>query len=381
MNKTTFNREELYELVWSKTAKSILEKYDISNVDFQKLCKSMEIPVPKSGYWQKVQYGKSVSKEPLYNGYNGKSEVSLTHKEEGTGNTANDSPLLILQKEIENDYGLSLKVTDKLTNPDKLIVETREKLKNQNPSIYDRQYLGLIHTYGKELNIGVSPANLMRALCFMDVFIKLLHKRGHEIVVESGTYVIIDGERLEISLREKLNRKKVPNKSNTYEITEYIPSGVLCFRSKKVAYHNLEWKDGKLPIEKQLSKILAGLEIKVKELKAERIRIEKYWEEMRRKEQIQKDLRKQKEDKMSAFKELLNKASRWHQSITLRNYINEIEKNAIVGDNLSNELQQRLEWTRKMIDWYDPMVEAEDGLLRDYNRDTLEEVKNRNSII
>lgn len=335
----------------------------------------MEIPIPQSGHWQKVQYGKAVIKPTLSEEYTGKSEVTLSIKK-GVGNKNDVSPLVVLQMEIERDFKSYLTVSDRLNNPDRLIIEAKEKLKNQTPSIYGHD-LGLIHSYGTELRMAISPVNMMRALRFMDAFIKLLRARGHELIVESGTFIIIDGLKLEIAIREKMKREMVTNKTNNYQNAEYSPSGILCFKYWEVSYHTFELKDGKMPLEKQLSKILAGLEIKVQELKAERIRIEKYWEEMSRKEQIQKDIKKRKEDEMSAFKELLNNSNRWYQSVTLRNYINELEKNAVVGNNLSYELQQKLEWARKKANWYDPMIETEDELLREYNRDTLKE-DNRN---
>ena len=46
MKKTTFTRQELYELVWSESMLSLSKKYNISDTALRKICKRMNIPLP-----------------------------------------------------------------------------------------------------------------------------------------------------------------------------------------------------------------------------------------------------------------------------------------------------------------------------------------------
>jgi len=58
MNKVSFTRKELYDLVWSNSMLSLSKKYDISDVGLRKICIRMNIPLPRVGYWEKLKAGK-----------------------------------------------------------------------------------------------------------------------------------------------------------------------------------------------------------------------------------------------------------------------------------------------------------------------------------
>jgi hypothetical protein len=65
MSRELWNREELYELVWSKPFTELAKEFAISDVGLRKACIKLEIPVPESGYWAKLRNGKKVSQAPL----------------------------------------------------------------------------------------------------------------------------------------------------------------------------------------------------------------------------------------------------------------------------------------------------------------------------
>ena len=160
---------------------------------------------------------------------------------------------------------------------------------------------------------------------------------------------------------------------------EDSPTGILCFRVRERAYRTIEWKDGKLSIEKQLSKILANLEIKVKELKEENLRIKEYWAKEREKERIELEKKKGKEKELYGFMRLLKKAKRWRKATMLRDYINAVEIKAIESGNVSEDFKNWLMWAQKKADWYDPNIEAEDKLLEGVDKDSLTFKKESNS--
>ena len=58
-------REKLYEQVWSKPMIHLAKDYGLSDNGLRKICRRFNIPVPDSGYWQKIQYGKPVKQAPL----------------------------------------------------------------------------------------------------------------------------------------------------------------------------------------------------------------------------------------------------------------------------------------------------------------------------
>jgi len=81
MGKTTFNRQELYELVWSEPLIRLSKKYNISDNGLRKICIRMNIPLPNIGHWQKIKFNKTVRKIKLPEEFSGPSEVTLIERD------------------------------------------------------------------------------------------------------------------------------------------------------------------------------------------------------------------------------------------------------------------------------------------------------------
>ena len=58
-------REQLYEQVWSVPIWTLCEQYGLSDNGLRKVCRRLNVPVPKRGYWAKVEAGKKVRKAAL----------------------------------------------------------------------------------------------------------------------------------------------------------------------------------------------------------------------------------------------------------------------------------------------------------------------------
>jgi len=59
-----YNREELYERVWSLPAREVAKHYGFSDVRLGKLCKILQVPKPGRGYWAKKEAGRPTPKRP-----------------------------------------------------------------------------------------------------------------------------------------------------------------------------------------------------------------------------------------------------------------------------------------------------------------------------
>lgn len=361
--KETITRKQLYDLVWSTPMTKLAKKYLISDSRLRKICERMNIPMPKSGHWEKVRAGKQVEIMQLSAEHSGEKEIILDIRQEGDDSQGPFSPLIELQKKIENDKNISLVVPDRLVNPDKMILAAKDTLTGKRDYIHH----GVVHTGAGQIDIRVAPGNVARALRFMDTFIKVIKARGHEIKLDDrDSYVIIEGEKMKITFREKLKRVVI---KDTWERTDYVPTGVLSFRAE-IWFNNTEWNDGKVPVENQLAKIIAKLEIRGEELREERLIREKERAIQEEKNRIRQDLEKIKEKELLDFKSLLQKAKRWQEAQFIRGYLNEVEKKAI-QEEFKAFLQDWIEWARKKADWYDPIIEAEDKLLKDVDREKL----------
>lgn len=319
----------------------------------------MEIPLPKSGHWERVRFKKAVEIAKLPSNYKGEEEITLQLREEGdTSNTSILTELSTLTKAIENSLGNLLVVPDRLSNPDKLISAAKNDLMQKRNFGYRD---GLSNTYGSNLHISVSQENVSRALRFMDTFIKACEKRGHKIETYSDkTCLVVEGKEIQINLREKL--KKIPKPSNmSWQEYDFVPSGILLFNAR-IRYSNVELvKDGKLPIETQLSKLIAKLELEGKRLVEERIMLEKTWAEQRERKRIEDEIKERRDKEVADFKQLLQNSKQWQEAETMRNYINEVEAKA--GNKITEELKNWLAWARKKADWYDPLIKSSDIIM------------------
>jgi hypothetical protein len=178
MNKTTFNRQQLYDLVWAEPLLSLSKKYNISDAGLRKICVSMGVPTPVAGYWAKIQHGKNPPVKPLPKDHYGQKETTLYFRDENHPATVDGmTPQAAMQLLIERDHATELKITGTLTNPDPLIIKAQTALLKRN-----KYYKAgdILHTESGQLDIRVSDPQVNRALCIMDAFVKIMRKRGRD---------------------------------------------------------------------------------------------------------------------------------------------------------------------------------------------------------
>lgn len=59
------DRELLYNEIWEISVSGVAKKYNVPYTELLRLCKEIEIPIPPSGYWTKLSFGKPVIKIQL----------------------------------------------------------------------------------------------------------------------------------------------------------------------------------------------------------------------------------------------------------------------------------------------------------------------------
>ncbi|UAY55668.1 hypothetical protein [Arachidicoccus terrestris] len=370
MERITFSRDELYDLVWKAPMLTLAKKYDITDVGLRKVCLRMDIPLPPQGYWQKVQFGKKVKRLPLPVKHDGENHYELkTRDEDNAFRHGQLSVLHAKQLEIENGLAEHLVVPDRLSNPLKIVSETRDFMlankRNYSP------FKGVIENGPNLLTTRVAPTNVGRALRIWDSLIKLLQLRKHSVeLTQRKSLVVIDGEQFEVCLKERLVRKEVPTSWRT--TTEFHPSGLLYFKVER--FYCKEWIDGKLKLEQQLSKILAFLEVKASEAKVEREKREKLAAANEARIQSEKEAWQKKIDELDAFKCLLDESERWQKIKIMRAYISDveqlIEKNA--GSRDYSVVRKWIDWAKDKVNWYDPYILQMDPLLDEVDRESLD---------
>lgn len=376
MENTILTRQELYDLVWENPLTKLAKKYNLSDNGLRKVCKKLDIPLPKNGHWQKIQYNKKVSKEKLP--LNNTVETSITLKFRDNSETiinGEGNELNHLTKELQTVLKDTIVFPEKLTRPHQLIIDAKNDLKTKEPS-YQHNIIGLLNTSSGILNITVAPQSVKRALLFMDVFIKALQKRGHKITVKEGTKIVIDNIEMGIGLRERLKRKIV--KGTYYDSTELYPSNVLSL--SLYVYPAKDWTDTNTSkLEDKIPNIIAKLELQAIEEKRKAIERELWHIEYERQRKIEEDFKARKEQEKLKTKKLFSDAEKFDKATIYRNYIAATEQKAIRENNLTEELKDWIKWANEKADWFDPFTNKEDELLNDNDREEFHKPKQPNN--
>lgn len=353
MEKITVTRKELYDMVWSEPLYKLAKKFNITSTKLSDKCKKHNIPLPSTGYWQKLKLGITGKQEELKE-FMGDNRIVLAFSiKDGEYVDETLTPMLRIKTEIETDKNLSLTVPKKLTNPDNLILSTKEHY--YNLEFNKREYSRRLYPESSYLDINSTPKNFNRALRIMDTFIKIIKARGHDIKIQSGqTSVEMYTTKTDICIIEK---HKVVKERDGHSSRELVPTGKLAFKAG--IYFQKEWTDTKTPLEKKLSMIVAWLEFKALELKS-------IWDKNREEEQIRKEQEKKEKEalelknkELSKFKVLLDEVERWNKAMIIRDYINFIESQNI------RELEW-IKWAKDKADWFDPVIGGKDKITGAY---------------
>ncbi|MCX6230902.1 MAG: hypothetical protein NTZ33_05110 [Bacteroidetes bacterium] len=357
MEKSKFSRKELYELVSTKPLTTIAAEYSISAIKLKKACIDMNVPIPPNGHWSKLKFGKLSELNNLPIEHDSLQEIDFNQIK---NTKKSDSLQTVLQKmnSTKEDMLNLFNVPKRLTNPDNLIVNTinyYEAVKK-----YDWRSNKPHPERIEVLNIDTSKETEPRAYRIMDTIIKLLCKRNHSITFRNySAYAVIFGEQIPFRLREK---NKVSSEKDSWGSRKLEPTGKLAFIIGE-SFRQKEVQDGFEPLESKIPKIISILEEEGERERQWRIQSEiqrQQQEEKRKKEQERKQLI---EIEVKKFKNLFLDANRLHQANIMMNYINILEENANNNNQMSNELKEWLVWAKKKVEWYNPLINAEDPIL------------------
>ena len=129
MENTILTRQELYDLVWGNPLSKLAKKYNLSDNGLRKVCKKLDIPLPKNGHWQKIQYNKKVIKEKLPVNNTVDASITLKFRDNyetiinGEGNELNQ-----LTKELQTILKDTIIFPEKLTKPNQLIIDAKDHI-------------------------------------------------------------------------------------------------------------------------------------------------------------------------------------------------------------------------------------------------------------
>lgn len=372
-----YNREKLYEEIWSEPVTVVAKRYGISDVALKKVCQKLNIPTPWVGYWQKVKAGAKVNrpKLPMSKG----EHVERTAPPRGYDKYVQNQD--IIKSKIQPKQSLNkITVSDQLRNPHPFVDQAYKRLKE----IWriSREKDPVIHLDGDKIDIRVSKTSAHRALCIMDAVLKFLTLEGFQVQCgwkwNKHTYVNIDGEFIGFRIHERV--KQVPHIKTEDELKyekkwgssnaptyDHVPTGVITLTIEYYQYlPRKNWIDSeKQRLEDCLDTFvehlkLAAAQSKIeteKKLAEERVSLEEEERRLLAAERQRAEIEK--------FEQLEKDAHDWHRSQIIKNYVDAIEA-TLDCDLPEEELTSRrdyMAWARDKIDWLNPLVAKNDSIL------------------
>lgn len=339
---TTLTREELYERVWTTPMSRLAAEFAISDVGLKKICARHDIPTPPRGYWAQMDAGRAPARPKLpVSKDRAPIELRVATTDEHDAGVQDVLALAIVEaKRPEN----RVSVSDRLRSPSEPVREAKDLLKDASPDD-----LGILECPSGCLDIRVSRAQLPRALRIADALVKAFERRGWEVAVQSdGTFVHVDDLPVALTIEESLETFELPPKpeiTSSYSFhynrreTGRRPSGHLTVAIRETHHlwhHNQQrnWRGSeKRVLEERLTDVIVGMLKFSSAVKADLAEKErKALEEQDRKRQVQAALDEQQRlravlaQEKSRVEHLLDQATRWRESQSVRLFIEEARK-------------------------------------------------------
>jgi hypothetical protein len=205
MSGQSFTREALYKLVWSKPITQAAAELGVSDNGLAKICDRLQVPTPYRGYWAKVAAGKNPAKYRLQPP---KGDVAREVTIDPTPPREPRAPSPVeaaIKTEAGPDAQPVIRVPQRLTNPHPIIAAWIEERRRRREELRNASwYTGSI----KETDDD------RRTYRLQDAIFKAIEKRGHSVQREHGmlmpVWLVINGERIDLSFRERIRQRREP---------------------------------------------------------------------------------------------------------------------------------------------------------------------------
>lgn len=400
MPEITFERTALYEEVWMTPLTHLGKKYGLSDNGIRKVCKALDIPLPRQGHWAKVAAGQKVPRTALSESADQTTFVSHRNVEEQSFILSEDEAWLRERIAFEEAPENHIVVEEKPLRWHKVIATLRDDLRQaakeleasrravermeKHPQLRqgvnwdgvmwrqaaDRgQILSLTH---KPMPLRVSSLGYERALAILNTIAREAERRSFTIAFNEkrarvefagygGTIEVRITERLEDKWRtEKYDWEKKP-RSVRYQ----TPTGDLRLYVGDLWSESETADDKSLRLEEKLNGVFGAIYRRIvrqreRERKHEAQRRE--WEaEEEKRETIARRRREEeaaKERERRRRRALIVEAKQWKTAALIREYVAHIAST----NNEAAEAAAWITWASGVADAHDPTSERNAAL-------------------
>ncbi|MDO9204134.1 hypothetical protein [Methylotenera sp.] len=387
-----FERQSLYEEVWSEPLTRLGKKYGLSDNGLRKVCIALNIPLPKAGHWTKIAAGHQVPRVPLPEKSDKTEFISNPKPAEAVTIEQNEDMTWLKEREAfessqANHIYVDLqpkkfhsmliethnRLAEKLKEIEKTRIEAEKEAKrpagrkwepNMNSSTLSyfesRGQLLELHRWGMPFRF--TPKTCDRGLAIANALFSAAESRGFKIVKDKESNKLnfkLDDGLVYIRMSEKLKQDvrilKNPSDLDLRLSQEHIkiPTGTLRFHlcasgsSSEVEMPDTDDK----PLQENLNQVFCRIYKLIVQSRAHSRKLaewhRKYEEEKRQreeKEKIRQEEIKLQEMELQKRAALLKEASDWRNSELIYKYIAHLDNTLSgIGLDISKEKNYR-EW-------------------------------------
>jgi len=346
-------RDQLYEAIWSKPTTAVAKEFGISDVAIAKICKKLDIPKPKLGYWAKKQHGKRVRQIALPPVKPGTPETYTIHPSTGVSLPEKVQESISLHHAFETDEQNRIIVKDTLRNVHPLVRQTNDKLQSAYADQYNRLSLG-----SNRLDIWVGKDSARRALLIMDALIKALERRGYPVSLEGDhkttTTVEVQDQQIAFGITEAVKRiERIQDDDREYSWGrnwDYIPTGTLALEIKERFHGQKVIRDGKTQRLEDCLNRFTLLLIKAAEIiKIEDVEREARWREYEKEREREQLAQRKRELEKVRSEQFFKSANDWQQCQMVRTYISAITSSENTASN-QTEIKAWITWSTEKLE-------------------------------
>lgn len=395
-----FDRVMPHEGAWSVPLTQLGKKYGLSDNGIRKICKAMNIPLPRAGHWAKVAAGKEVNKTPLPAECDRDTYICHPVEVEASQEAAEDKSwmqgMVEFDRQPENVISVDLKPGrwHPLVAPfKKRLTEAAAKAEKDRKiaeHFAEREKAGKVRgwqmpegahdwrifsSYGQilcrthhSMPIRLSPLGYERALAILNTFLFQAEQRGFvaEYSESKGRFMLKGhGAEIEIRISEKLEEAH-PDKDGSGKTFSWlsrilVPTGRLRLHVGRPGYGEVEITDeGDSPLETKLGEVfrkvyLAVVRVRENDRKWQVWHREREEEEQRRAEQarLRQEEERRREMERERVAQLIKAASDWQMANLIRRYVVHATANPD-GVLSSNRTEEWKEWALHVAASLDP---------------------------
>lgn len=383
-----FLRKKLYDEIWDISLTGVSKKYGLNYTKLVQACKQNNIPYPSSAYWTKKNMGLDYSAEivELSDAEEKEIEIPLKNTEVLIDEKVSDKEKFIQKFNflnfLEGDekrrvakviYELNV---DKYKRNHKVIIEYKNKKKEERREERKANYFNPyynVHSYVENgYFANISKTQKDRCMKILSAIYFAIEELGGKVNSDFSLYVRDEHINIEIEeLQDKVTHeltkeeaKKIleyeeAQKRHTYGYKPDIRKYDYVYNGKlKITCGNRKYirENDKIRLEDKLGDIIIKLYEQSEETKNERLKREEIEKKQREEEERKEKIRKNKKNEVKKIKELINCAEDYKIACEIRKYIDAVSKK----ENLTNEIEDWINWANKKANWFDPIIDEED---------------------